>query len=279
MRVKDKLKELDVKATKARGQNFVINDALTESIINFASLKDEENIIEIGPGLGALTKELYKIKNDITVIEIEEKFALDLKKRFPKLEVINKDVREVDFSKLVSKEGEKLTVFGNLPYSFSTDIIFHLIAYAPYIDRAILLLQKEFAMRLAAKPCTKSYGALSVACQLHAEPVLGDVFSGTFFHPPAKVDSQVIELKFYKDKKFNVKDAFWLQRFVKACFSQRRKKLINSLKSTSIFPIDKLENAFKEANIDPNRRAETLSIDEFIVLSEIFGKILDDMCK
>ena len=78
-------------------------------------------------------------------------------------------------------------------------------------------------------------------------------------------------------KKFNVKDSFWLQRFVRACFSQRRKKLINSLKSTSSFPIDKLEKAFVEANIDPNRRAETLSIEEFITLSEIFGKILDDI--
>ena len=273
MRVKEKLKELDVKASKSRGQNFVINDSLIDSIMHFASLKESENIIEIGPGLGALTKELYKIKNDIKVIEIEEKFATDLKQRFPKLEVINKDVREVDFAEL----GNNLTVFGNLPYSFSTDIIFHLIAYAPYINRAILLLQKEFAMRLAASPSTKSYGALSVACQLWTEPRLGDVFPGNFFHPPAKVDSQVIELKFYKDKKFNVKDSFWLQRFVKACFSQRRKKLINSLKSTSIFPIDRLENAFVEANIDPNRRAETLSIEEFITLSEAFGKILDDM--
>ena len=273
MRVKEKLKELDVKASKSRGQNFVINDSLIDSIMNFASLNESENIVEIGPGLGALTKELYKIKSDIKVIEIEKKFANDLKQRFPKLEVINKDVREVDFSEL----GDNLTVFGNLPYSFSTDIIFHLIAYAPYINRAILLLQKEFAMRLAASPSTKSYGALSVACQLWAEPCLGDIFPGNFFHPPAKVDSQVIELKFYKEKKFNVKDSFWLQRFVKACFSQRRKKLINSLKSTSIFPIDKLEKAFVEANIDPNRRAETLSIEEFITLSEIFGKILDDI--
>lgn len=272
MYVKEKLKELDVRASKSRGQNFVINDTLIESIMNFANLKEDENIVEIGPGLGALTKELYKF-NNLKVIEIEEKFATDLKRRFPRLEVINQDVREVILSDL----GDNLTIFGNLPYSFSTDIIFHLIAYAPFINRAILLLQKEFAMRLAASPNTKSYGALTVACQLWTEPRLGDVFPGNFFHPPAKVDSQVIELKFHRDTRFNVKDAFWLQRFVKACFSQRRKKLINSLKSTSIFPIDRLENAFKVSGIDPNRRAETLSIQEFIILSEVFGKILDDM--
>ena len=96
MRVKEKLKELDVKASKSRGQNFVINDSLIDSIMNFASLNESENIVEIGPGLGALTKELYKIKSDIKVIEIEEKFANDLKQRFPKLEVINKDVISFD---------------------------------------------------------------------------------------------------------------------------------------------------------------------------------------
>ena len=137
MRVKDKLKELDVRASKSRGQNFVINDSLIHSIVNFANIKEGENLIEIGPGLGALTKELYRFKN-LKVIEIEEKFAFDLQKRFPRLQVINKDVREVEFSKL----GDNMVVLGNLPYSFSTDIIFHLIANASYIDRAILLLQK-----------------------------------------------------------------------------------------------------------------------------------------
>ncbi|MGI6680715.1 MAG: 16S rRNA (adenine(1518)-N(6)/adenine(1519)-N(6))-dimethyltransferase RsmA [Bdellovibrionota bacterium] len=274
MYVKEKLKELDVRASKARGQNFVINDRLIENIMSFANLNEDENIIEIGPGLGALTKELYKFKN-LKVIEIEEKFAEDLKKRFPNLEIINKDVRSVSLSDF----GDNLTILGNLPYSFSSDIISHLIAYAPYINRAILLLQKEFAMRLAASPSTKSYGSLSVACQLWAEPRLGAVFKGGSFHPPTKVDSQIIELKFYKDTRFNVKDAFWLQRFVRACFSKRRKKIINSLKSTSIFPIDKLEQAFKDTNIDGNRRPETFSIQEFITLSEAFGKILYDIEK
>lgn len=274
MYVKEKLKELDLRASKARGQNFVINSSLTNSIINFAKLEDDENIIEIGPGLGALTEVLYRYKN-LKVIEIEKKFADDLQIRFPNLTVINQDVREVILSDL----GDNLTVFGNLPYSFSTDIIFHLIAYAPYINRAVLLLQKEFAERLAAKPSTKSYGALSVACQLWAKPRLGAVFPGNFFHPPAKVESQVIELKFSKDTRFNVKDPFWLGRFVKACFSQRRKKIINSLKSTSVFPIDKLEEGFIQTGIDPNRRAETLSIDEFILLSNYFNKVLDSMEK
>ncbi len=274
MFVKEKLKELDHRASKARGQNFVINNSLISSIMNFAKLDDEEDIIEIGPGLGALTTELYKYKN-LKVIEIEKKFVDDLQIRFPNLTIINQDVREVILSDL----GNDLTVLGNLPYSFSTDIIFHLIAYAPNIKRAILLLQKEFAERLAAKPNTKSYGALSVACQLWAEPRLGPIFPGSFFHPPAKVESQVIELKFSKDTRFNVKDTFWLGRFVKACFSQRRKKIINSLKSTSIFPIDKLEEGFVQTGIDPNRRAETLSIDEFILLSNYFNKVLDSMEK
>ncbi len=274
MFVKEKLKELDVKASKARGQNFVINSSLISSIMNFAKIEDDENIIEIGPGLGALTEELYKYKK-LQVIEIEKKFADDLSVRFPNLKIINKDVREVIFSDL----GKNLTVLGNLPYSFSSEIIFHLIAYAPYINRAILLLQKEFAERLAAKPNTKSYGALSVACQLWAKPTLGEIFPGSFFHPPAKVESQVIELKFSRETRFDVKDPFWLGRFVKACFSQRRKKIINSLKSTSIFPIDKLNEGFIKTGIDSNRRAETLSIDEFILLSNYFGKVLDGMEK
>ena len=266
-KVKSTLAELDVRPSKSRGQNFIIDPTVVDRIVEFGDPKSGETIVEIGPGLGALTSKLHPFGN-LTVIEIEEKFCAELGAKYPDIEIIHSDVRSVDFSEI----GEELVVFGNLPYSFSTDIIFHLIAFAPSIKRAVIMLQKEFAQRLAAEPGGKSYGVLSVSCQLSADVKAGPIIPGNAFHPPTEVDSQVIELTFPKTPKYQVDDLFWTKRVVSAAFLMRRKMLKNTLKASKIADGDVVDRAFEIAGIDGSRRAETLSIPEFLNLAAALRK-------
>ncbi|NDC38522.1 MAG: ribosomal RNA small subunit methyltransferase A [Proteobacteria bacterium] len=262
-RVKSTLQDLNVTPTKTRGQNFIIDPAVVDSIVAFGAPRPGERLIEIGPGLGALTERLVPFGN-LAVIEIEEKFCQELATKHPQVEIINDDVRLVDFSEL----GQDLVVFGNLPYSFSTDIIFHLIAFAGSISRAVLMLQKEFAERVAAAPGGKSYGVLSVSCQLSCDVRLGPVVPGTAFHPPTAVDSQVLELTFPRQPRYQVDDIYWVKRVVSAAFVMRRKMLKNSLRASKIASGDAIDRALERSGVDPMRRAETLSIPEFLRLAQ-----------
>lgn len=262
MRIKDKLKELDHLPKKSRGQNFLIDQSVIKDIVAFGDPKKGEKLVEIGPGLGALTQELVPFGN-LTVIEIEDKFCNELKAKYPTLDIINSDVREVDFSEI----GEELVVFGNLPYSFSTDIIFHLITFSQNINRAVIMLQREFAQRLAAKPGGKDYAVLTISCQLSCNVRLGKIIPGNSFHPPTEVESQLVELTFPKTPPYQVDDIFWLKRVVSAAFMMRRKMIKNSLKASKVADGDVIDRALAASGIDPMRRAETVSINEFIGLA------------
>lgn len=261
-RVKDKLAELDVRPTKTRGQNFIISPTLLDTIIDFGRPAEGGSLVEVGPGLGALTAELVKY-GPLSVVEIEPNFCAELERKYPGLRVFNADARNFDYSGL----GKDLLIFGNLPYAFSTEILFQLIAHAPSIRRAVLMLQREFAERVAAKPGGRDYGILSVNAQLGADISLGPIIAGNSFHPPTSVDSRLIELKFLPAPRFVLPDPDWFRRVVKASFSQRRRQLHNSLRGASIVPSELVEVALKNVGIDPMRRAETLSIEEFVRLS------------
>lgn len=267
MRVKDKLTALGVTPSKGRGQHFLINEEVLNKIIEFGSPAKGEKLVEIGPGLGALTERLLEI-GDVTGIEIEDEFAEALKERYKNLTVLHNDVREVDFKEI----GESLTVFGNLPYSFSSDIVLALLEARSSIKRAILLLQKEFAERLSAKPCTRAYGSLSIAVQLWADCELGPTVPGSCFHPPTKVTSQLISLNFLPAPRVHLNDPNWFEKIVRASFSKKRKTILNSLSSSGLFSRERALAALTEAGIDPIRRAETLSIQEFSNLAETLSK-------
>lgn len=264
MRVKEKLQQVRVRPKKERGQNFLISPSVISEIVSFGDPAPEEKLVEIGPGLGALTGALAVI-SPLTVIEIELQFCRDLEVRFPDIHIVNQDVRTVRFSDL----GNDLVVFGNLPYSFSTEIIFHLIDERAALKRAIIMLQKEFAERMGASPGGRDYGVLSISSQLFCNIRLGPVISGASFHPPTKVQSRVLELQFLQEPRFPIKDIRWFKQVVKGAFLQRRKKIHNSLKASGIRPGEKIMEALLHADIDSNRRAETLSIEEFVKLSEL----------
>ncbi len=262
-RAKDQLRSLDVRPSKERGQNFVIENSVIDAIIGFGAPKAEENLVEIGPGLGALTRELAKFPN-LTLVEIEPKFCEELAKEFPAVKIVNQDVREVNFADL----GKDLTIFGNLPYVFSTEIVMHLVEHASSVKRAVLLLQREFAERLASPPGGREYGRLSIATQLWADLELGPIIPGTSFHPPTAVQSRVVTLRFLKAPRVEIKDRVWFDKVVKAAFAKRRKKLPNSLFSSGYLARERIDAALTKCSIDPNRRAETLSIAEFVALAD-----------
>lgn len=262
-KVRDVLAELGVRATKERGQNFAIDAEVIDGIVDFGAPRKGDRLVEIGPGLGALTGELARF-GDLTLVEIEPQFCAELQTKFPSAKVINSDVREVDFSGL----GDNLVVFGNLPYSFSTDIIFHLLSFSSNIKRAILLLQKEFAERLAAVPGTKAYGTISVNLQLLADLRLGPIFDGSCFHPPTKVQSRVIEVRMLPAPRVPVTDRLWFKRVVHAAFHERRKMLSNSMQASGLFRGVNLDEVLQLCGIDSKRRAETLTLEEFSKLAE-----------
>lgn len=265
MRVKSTLSNLGVRPSKARGQNFLIDSSVLDSIVSFGAPSGTDNVVEIGPGLGALTEKLLEIVPHLKVIEVEEEFCKSLAQKFgEKLQVWNADVRGIDFEPF----GEDLVVFGNLPYSLSTEIILHLISQRRFISRGIFLLQKEFAERLGAAPGGKAYGSLSVAVQLWCDTRLGVLVPGNSFHPPTEVTSRAIELTFRTEPKVPIKDYEWFEKIVRASFTQRRKKLKNSLLSVGWLAKERIDAACEAAGIDSNRRSETLSILEFSKLAE-----------
>ena len=271
-RVKDKLHSLGVKPSKTRGQNFLIDESVLDAIFAAGRMTVDDNVVEIGPGLGALTKLIYNLKPH-TAIEIESQFCKKLSEDYPNLKLVNEDVRKVDFSQF----GRELLVYGNLPYSFSTEIIFHLAEFRPYIKRSVFLLQKEFAERMAAPPGGKDYGVLSISVQTNFSTSLGREVSGNCFHPPTKVTSKIIVLEPLVKPLVPVEKQAWFKKTVKACFLQRRKKLPNSIKAASLIPVadplDLIRDACQKVDIDPNRRAETLSIEEFAKLADSLSQI------
>lgn len=257
------LKRVGVKPSKQFGQNFLQDEGVLREIVEFGAAQPSDLVVEIGPGLGALTKHLAAFPN-LSLLEIEQRFCVELARKFPRAKVIHADARDFDISSL----GQDLLVYGNLPYAFSTDIVFQLVAHAKSIKRAVLMLQREFAERMAAKEGGRDYGVLSISAQLQAEIDLGPIVSGDCFYPTTKVDSRILRMNFHKSPRYPIEDLAWFSKVVRASFVQRRRKLLNSLKASGIFGAEKLAAALVEAGIDAGRRAETLSIPEFIDLAK-----------
>ncbi len=265
------LRELNVQPSKQRGQNFIVNPFVIESVLDFGQPLKSDALVEIGPGLGALTAALYEVAcagpHALQLIEIEKNLSADLSVRFPQAKVHCNDVRQVQFSEL----GSELVVFGNLPYSLSTDILFHVLRQRGAIRRAVFMLQREFAERVASPPGSRTYGSLSVAIQLWCDVVLGPVVPGDAFHPPTKVESIVIQLTPRKEAAAGVTDFALFERVVRASFSKRRRTIMNSLKGSALFDAELLAKAFVELGLDPERRAESMTIDEFAGLTRCLG--------
>ena len=257
---------------KGLGQNFLSSQDVLEEIAIAAEI-DDSGVIEIGPGFGVLTNELAKRAKKVLALEIDERLIpilADTLGEYDNVKVINQDVLKTDVKKLIEEEfgGEKVSVAANLPYYITTPIITGLIEGQLPLKNLVVMVQKEVADRITAEPGSKNYGAISVLCQYYTKAELITVVGANEFVPPPKVDSAVVKMAFRSEPAVKVKDEKMFFRTVKAAFSQRRKTLLNCLVAN--FPQNKEEisEIMTSVGIEPTRRGETLSLEEFAKLSD-----------
>ncbi|ABR74105.1 16S rRNA (adenine(1518)-N(6)/adenine(1519)-N(6))-dimethyltransferase [Actinobacillus succinogenes] len=257
-------------ARKRFGQNFLHDDNVIQSIVAAIYPQKGQFLVEIGPGLGALTEPVADRLERLTVVELDRDLAERLRHHpflHQKLNVIEADAMQFDFGKLyadanLAEQGQKLRVFGNLPYNISTPLIFHLLKFYDKIQDMHFMLQKEVVKRLCAAPNSKAYGRLTIMTQYFCQvmPVLE--VPPTAFKPAPKVDSAVVRLIPHKTLPHPAKDLYWLNRVTSQAFNQRRKTLRNAL-STLFSP----EN-LTALGVDLTARAENLTIADYVRLAD-----------
>lgn len=252
----------------ALGQHFLIDRAVAERAVALAGLAPGSAVLEIGPGRGALTEVLLGAGLRVTAVELDEELAARLAARAtPDLEVLSGDALRLDLARLPAGP---LTVIANLPYSTGTAIVARLLEHPERFPRLVVMLQREVAERLCAPPGGRAYGSLSVLTALHATAHLAFGVPASAFAPPPKVDSAVVRLDVEVEPRLPVGDPALFRRVVRAAFAQRRKTLRNSL--TGGFGAEAAARMLAAAQIDPGRRAETLSLEEFARLSDAAGQ-------
>lgn len=250
---------------KYLGQNFLFDPSILRKIVEAAKITPNDTVVEIGPGHGTLTKILTEVAKRVIAIELDLELYTKLKKE---IKEINLELIHGDALKYHYEELEPFKVVANIPYYITTPIIFRLIKARKNLQSMTLTIQKEVAQRIIAKPCTKNYGILSIAIQYYGDAELKFIIPRGAFRPVPKVDSALIHIEMLKNPKVTVTDERLFFRIVKTAFAQRRKTLSNSLKSIS----KDIKEILISAKIDPNRRAETLSIEEFAMLTDLLKK-------
>ncbi|MCD6273792.1 MAG: ribosomal RNA small subunit methyltransferase A [Deltaproteobacteria bacterium] len=262
----------DLRPQKKMGQNFLSDPSTAEMIITRAGIGSNDTLLEVGAGLGALTVPAARASKKVYAVEKDQRL-IDLLKtelivsNISNTVLINSDILRLDLKKLVKGETEKIIVIGNLPYNISSILLVRLIENRDIISRAVLMFQKEMAKRIYADPNCKDYSRLSVMAQYCADIKKIATIKAPLFFPKPKVDSEVIELTFKTEPQYKAYDEQLLFRVIKAAFSKRRKTLKNSL-SGNILNIDakKSFSLLNQAGIDPVRRAESLTVPEFVKL-------------
>lgn len=268
----------DMHAKKQLGQNFLVDPAVPAMIVAQSNLCPEDVVLEIGAGLGALTiaaarvaKKIYAVERDWNLVPLlrSELLAAGVADR---VEILESDILRVDLPSLAEKHGRKFRVMGNLPYNISSQILIWLVRARNHADKGVFMLQKELAERIAAPPGSRDYGRLSAVIQYCATVKrLTSVGSGQFF-PRPKVDSEVIEISFAGKPERAAKNEDFLFAVIKGAFGQRRKNLKNALTGSQLgIAPELILSALSEASIDHHRRAETLTIAEFVTLSDILA--------
>lgn len=262
------------KFSKSLGQNFLIDENILYKIIDGAEISKEDGVIEIGPGIGTLTQVLAERAGKVVAVEIDKNLMPILEETLREadnVEVINQDVLKLDLHGLIRDkfEGKPVKVIANLPYYVTTPIIMKFLEERIPVSSMVVMIQKEVADRMQAKPGTKDYGALSVAVQYYCEPRMITKVPKSVFIPQPKVESTVIQLKVLENPKVKVKDEGLLFDIVRAAFGKRRKTLLNALSSSNLgLDKEKIKEILSKSNIQEERRGETLTIEEFAHLAD-----------
>ncbi len=282
--LKQILGENSFKFSKSLGQNFLIDENVLCEIVGGSEIDENSCVLEIGPGFGTLTQSLCENAQKVVAVEIDKSAIPVLKENtsdFNNLVVINDDIMKIDISELIEREfgGEKVKVCANLPYYITSPIITSLLNPALPITDITVMIQKEVAERIAAKPGSKSYGALSVTASYYSVPELLTEVPPTSFMPPPKVSSAVIRLRLREKPPVDVKSEELFFKTVRASFALRRKTLLNSISSSGEFSFSKdaVKAVLEKAGIDPQRRGETLTLEEFAEISDAIYLMGDDL--
>ncbi|ART74597.1 16S rRNA (adenine(1518)-N(6)/adenine(1519)-N(6))-dimethyltransferase [Sutcliffiella horikoshii] len=276
-RTKEILDKYGFSFKKSLGQNFLIDTNILRNIVEYGEVSEKTAAIEIGPGIGALTEQIAKRAGKVFAFEIDQRLLPileDTLSPYDNVTVIHKDILKADVTELIGEElkaYEEVRVIANLPYYVTTPIIMKLLQEGLPLKSITVMLQKEVAERMAAKPGTKEYGSLSIAVQYFTQAETVMIVPKTVFVPQPNVDSAVIRLVVREEPPVRVKDEDFFFEVVRASFGQRRKTILNNLQSN--LPDGKakkqgIEAALATTSIDPKRRGETLSIEEFGALSD-----------
>lgn len=271
------MKKYNIKANKNLGQNFLIDENVINSIIDGSDVNENDLIIEIGPGLGTLTKRLLERAGKVICIELDKNMINILNDRFSLYEnfkILNQDILKTDLKSLIQQEKEVgkikyVKIVANLPYYITTPIIMKLLEEQLELESITVMIQKEVADRLIAIPGEKNTGAITYTVYYYAESKKILEVPNTAFIPEPEVTSEVIRLDIRKVPPIDVSNRDFMFKIIKNAFMQRRKTIVNALTNTKIFK-DKNQgiNILKDVNLKENVRAEELSIEEFAKLTD-----------
>ena len=245
------------------GQNFLQDENIARKIVSVIDPRAEDSLIEIGPGYGVLTKYLVQAAGHVTAVEIDGNLSGWLARRMAQvsnLTLIHADFLKVELAELVRQGPAKIV--GNIPYQITSPVLFKLFANRNFVSQTVLMVQKEVAQRIVARPGTKAYGIMSVFSRLYSEPRIEFHVSRNVFKPRPEVESSVVVWDFSKARKFLIHSAELLTEVVRTTFNQRRKMLRNSLQRLSCY-----QENLPSLDFDLTRRPEQLDVEEFVALS------------
>lgn len=284
IRTKEILKKHGFSLKKSLGQNFIIDSNILTNIVHTAGLNKQTNVVEVGPGIGALTEHLARASKEVIAFEIDDRLLPvldDTLSPYDNVTIINKDVLQANLKEILSEKvdlAEPLMVVANLPYYITTPIIMYFLESAIRIDALVIMMQKEVAERVTSTPGSKAYGSLSIAVQYYMDAEISFIVPKTVFVPQPNVDSAIIKLTRRETPAVEVIDEKVFFEVTRAAFVQRRKTLWNNLigrYGKNDLVKEKLIEALEYAEIDPKRRGETLSLTEFGKLADgVYLKLL-----
>lgn len=269
IKTRDLVEKYNFKFSKSLGQNFLTDHSVLTDIVDGADVNEEDLVIEIGPGVGTLTAQILKRAKRVVAIELDNDLIPILMGELgdnQKFQLLHNDALKVDFNEIIGDE-KSVKLVANLPYYVTTPIIAKLLKENYKFKSLTIMIQKEVAERINAEPDCKEYGALSLMVQYYCNTSIVRNVSASCFMPRPKVDSIVIRLDRLDEPKVKVKSEKLFFDIIRNSFNMRRKTLWNSTKSLGL-PKEELEAAYERAGIDPKRRGETLSIEEFGKLSD-----------
>ena len=269
--IRQELREYGFFPKKRLGQHFLVDRNILNKVIRTAEVGKEDVIVEVGPGLGEMTLALARLAKYVIAIEIDAKLVEVLKKKsadFPNVEVVKSDILKVDFKHFFKKEGQPIKVVANLPYQISTPLLFRFIEAKEVFSTLTLMLQREVAERMVAPAGGKDYGPLSIFVQLFLDLSIRFFIKPSAFFPSPKVESAVVHMVWKEKPMIEANHEEWFKSVVRAGFGYRRKTLANALKHSELSLPDSIESRMEKVGIDPRRRPETLTIQEFVRLAE-----------